>query len=491
MTLQEITPGKESSRRLQDKQAFVAAVEQEYRVICGQVIDFASSGWQYCLGLDWEFIDPSLQATRLSKQQDDNPSFILSKAPYTASEYLQQILNISDIRARWQYVCELVYTQNDQLLADNFSDLDLSDSIKKALCGPKLNILILGAGCVGLAFANALQTALGEAVNILMIENRTQAKHIKKPYTRDWLTYIPNAIYQDFLDPRVIKILSEFGNGYFMGVSLNVLETLLFLSNRAQGTQFYFDDHYDLSFISDTDIDIIVDATGGNITYENEWDTGSFAVNLAPFQQYGSRFSGFGITNFDDLPMIPLTLVRKGSAFYPTFAETQLKAAMFKLTNVPLELYDTLVAYARENNSDSLIYIWPGTLRAELNSLLILINLSASDYQQVSQLLPQKIDLHSFVTKHSNDLKLDQRILDLFQKILEGDINKSSKLEPPFLYEPYVYLAGETLPRIAGRPVLRIGDSVFNGHPKVGNGLGSHLVMVGKLHDLVLSLSRG
>jgi hypothetical protein len=90
---------------------------------------------------------------------------------------------------------------------------------------------------------------------------------------------------------------------------------------------------------------------------------------------------------------------------------------------------------------------------------------------------------------HGRDLHLDQRILDFFEQIRERDTQKGSHIEPPILYEPYIRILPEKLPRIFGCPVFCLGDSVFNGHPKVGNGLGSHLNIVGKFHDAILALS--
>jgi hypothetical protein len=483
-----------SSSFLQDKQKFLVALEKEYQAIYKDVITMASLGWRYCLGIDSAFIDPSLQAILPKKQLDINQEIILPKAPHTASQYLEQILSITDIQTRWHYVNELVMAQNNQLLLDDFadiSDLELSNSLKQTLGGGKLNILILGAGCVGLALANTLKTSLGELVNILVIENRIQAKHIKKPYTRNWLTNLSNPIYEDFFDPRVVTILREFGNGDYMGVPLNILETLLFLANRAQGVRFYFTNSYKLSLINGTETDMVIDATGGKLNFitSNDQDNASFAVNLSACREFGRKYSGFAITNFDDMPNMRLIFDQKGSFFYPSFEEKQLKSAMFKLTNVPLELYDQLLAHVQKDNRDGLIYVWPGKLRRELNSLLILINLSSADYHQLGRFLTQKTDLHSFMMAHGRDLHLDQRILDFFEQIRERDTQKASYIEPPFLYEPYIRILPEKLPRIFGCPVFRLGDSVFNGHPKVGNGLGSHLNIVGKFHDAILALS--
>lgn len=485
---------KYPSNFVEHKQDFLITLEQKYQGIYEKVINLAALGWQYCLGLDEKFIAPELPVPQRQKRRAVAQEVILPKAPHTASEYLDQILSISDIQARWHYVNQLVNTPNELLLADDFADIcdpELSNCLQKTLGGGRLNILILGAGCVGLAFAHVLKTSCGELVNILMIENRIQAQHIKQPYTRNWLTNLSNVLYEDFFDPRVVKILHEFGNGQYMGVPLNILETLLFLANRAQGVHFYFDDQYQLSLINETDIDMVVDATGGNLNIidASYWDDGTFIANLPGSCQLGSKYSGFGITKVEDLPPLSLKLQKKGAFFYPYLAEKQLKSAMFKLTDVPLELYEHLLMYVKADNSDSLIYVWPGKLRKELNSLLILINLSVADYQEMSQISYQKMSLDSFMNEHGNNLHLDPRILGLFQQIIEHDTHKNAHIEPPFFYEPRMRTIPEKLPRIFGRPIFWLGDSVFTGHPKVGNGLGSHLDIIGKLHDVILAFS--
>ena len=60
------------------------------------------------------------------------------------------------------------------------------------------------------------------------------------------------------------------------------------------------------------------------------------------------------------------------------------------------------------------------------------------------------------------------------------------QLEPPFIYAPYVKPMTGKFDKIYHKPLIPIGDSIFNGHPKVGNGLGFHLKHVTKVNDAML-----
>ncbi|MGB7346898.1 MAG: hypothetical protein WBD20_21930 [Pirellulaceae bacterium] len=56
----------------------------------------------------------------------------------------------------------------------------------------------------------------------------------------------------------------------------------------------------------------------------------------------------------------------------------------------------------------------------------------------------------------------------------------------PYIYAPYVEPYSPSGETVSGKPLIRIGDSVFNGNPKTGNGLGSHLLHIRQIHDLFI-----
>ena len=61
--------------------------------------------------------------------------------------------------------------------------------------------------------------------------------------------------------------------------------------------------------------------------------------------------------------------------------------------------------------------------------------------------------------------------------LAELDVNNRVKIEQPFEYSPYANL-NPGFGLINGKRVFAVGDSLFCGHPKVGNGLANHLAFI-------------
>ena len=60
------------------------------------------------------------------------------------------------------------------------------------------------------------------------------------------------------------------------------------------------------------------------------------------------------------------------------------------------------------------------------------------------------------------------------------DVDSQVKIEQPFKYCPYVNL-NPSFGLLSGKRVFAVGDSLFCGHPKMGNGLGRHLPFINDL----------
>jgi hypothetical protein len=79
---------------------------------------------------------------------------------------------------------------------------------------------------------------------------------------------------------------------------------------------------------------------------------------------------------------------------------------------------------------------------------------------------------------------LDKDIISVLRVLGELDIEHKICFERPFAYFPHINLEAGT-GCFNGKPIFPIGDSLFSGNPKVGNGLGSHLSF---LNDLVVEV---
>jgi len=112
----------------------------------------------------------------------------------------------------------------------------------------ELHVVIVGAGPVGLMLGNALSVLQKKNIDIppikiLYLEARADAPGVKKPYTRNWQAHLSLLHFRDRMDPRLMKIIGsmtvvkdepETSTLGFV-FPLNVIETLLMLSNRDLG----------------------------------------------------------------------------------------------------------------------------------------------------------------------------------------------------------------------------------------------------------------
>lgn len=480
---------------------FLPQFEKQFLASPEFFIQQAANGWQYVRVLDHAFIDPRLpQSLKKIKKERSQPR-LEGKLPENDSspgDLIRNILDIDDLEDRWEAAQALVKQEDTLTLQDSFADSGdrLQKDLSDAISGDALNIVIIGAGCIGLALANGLKHSLGPRVNVLVIESRVYEKHIKRPYCRQWLTHIPVNMFDGIFDPDVTKILRQFGNNGYMGATLDLFETLLMLSSKKLGVRFYFDNAYDLSFIKESDTHLVFDATGGRLTIEDGYQEApqnqdDISVDLGALQSHGKGHQTHGITNWNDAPPVKIQCKRDGAYFKPYLGQAPVTTAMFKLTGVPTALYEELMEFVQLQNSDSVFYIWPGNLKPELNRILILINLDRAGFEELGALVERPVSLKAFLDNGGDDLEhVDYRITRLINilKVRAPDALEDIGIEPPFLYRPYFRFMQGGLPRLYDRTLVPVGDSIFCGHPKVGNGLGTHLRHMQQVHDLILML---
>ena len=144
-----------------------------------------------------------------------------------------------------------------------------------------LHVVIVGAGPIGLMLGNALsmlqrrKDARGSIppIKILYLETRAEAPGFKKTYTRNWQAHLNLMHFRNKVDPRLLKIIASMTNdkeipemslnGFVF--PLNVIETLLLLSNRDLGAAKFLFGVNPLDVVEDLrDIPnlVLVDTTG-------------------------------------------------------------------------------------------------------------------------------------------------------------------------------------------------------------------------------------
>jgi hypothetical protein len=330
---------------------------------------------------------------------------------------------------------------------------------------------------------------LGEAVNVLVLDNRSKKKNTREIFSRNWLTQIPFPIVQKLTPKNVKELFSCFGNNGLIGIPINALEAILMLSCKDQGVKFHFSPNLDLSNLNNRAINCFFDATGGRLKGSNyQLARGlNFPVQK---QKISLDFSASNINQLNNLPCLgsdhlQIMLKCSGHFYYPYVENAKIHTHMCKLTGIPIKLVRALRDFIIPRNAFNLFYIWEGALIDEINEGLILINLTNQEYEILTSCIHNKMNLCEFLKNNANILPfLNANIVSLIKILSELDTHEQACIEIPFTYSPYINLDPES-GQFNGKPIFPIGDSLFCGHPKVGNGLGEHLKF---LNDLVLEV---
>ncbi|MBO6702739.1 MAG: hypothetical protein JJ921_10380 [Pseudomonadales bacterium] len=480
----------------------------------------AAQGWKYLLTVDSAFNDPTLSPSSDSTEsitsippneasQPDQSStqkhLLLNQDAHPenvgihARELIDKLVEIPTLSECWLQAMALCQSTDPLLTEDSFSDIaedQLRAELIKSQTGSALNVVVVGAGPVGLAFTNAMKLAFGSEVNILVVDKRVSCEHRKEPYSRHWLTHLRPPLMNGMLDPSLVKVLARLGQPGFLGTTIALLETLLLLSNRSQDVKFLFQSEPDLAFVEHADTNLLVDASGGRLDLsEPHWQAGPFrensskmVVNFNIAEGFGSGHASHGITKYIRAQEQKVSLLFKNGHAQPASEKGNLRSAMFKLTSIPISLYQELIEFTKSRNDDSLFYVWPGKLHNDINEILLLTNLNQESLRFLQERVRTNTDLKSFFdTCAGNFQGLDYRIIELL-RLLKSRISDLSKvgIEVPFIYQPKLRFPGEGYDHFYGRPILAIGDTVYNGHPKVGNGLSAHLEHISRLLDEAL-----
>lgn len=457
----------------------------------------ALKGWAYALVVDHHYINSNFQKNQISKpsknRQFDENALTSGHDP---AVYFQIIKQIKDLRERFTYLNQLTREQTHSVLADSFAttpDEDLEAETQQIFSDKAINVVILGAGLSGLALANMLKNTFEDKINILVLENRVDAPHFKKPYTRQWLSNIPITFLLGVMDKELTDVLASLGTNGYIGAHINIFETLMLLSCKRLGVKFLFRKSGDISFLKDVPLDIVFDATGNRfrqVTLDSFPNKQIVTKNaeISVSRELAKGYAGFGITPEPCQDIEQIDLLAADNLLVPSYNQEPIKTAMIKITGIPISLKDALFSSIQHSNYDNRFYLWPGTLQHEINQALLIVNLTPSEFEVLQEYIQAPISLAVFMDHFSDWEILDKRFLEMLQR-LARDVPREFqvKLEPPFLYEPYMLGYPQKWERIYGAPLIRIGDSIYNGHVKCGNGIGSHLPQIRYIHDALLN----
>lgn len=334
-------------------------------------------------------------------------------------------------------------------------------------------VLIMGCGPIGMLFAIALKRQFGNKLPVVLLENRIQSESCSMPFSRAWPINIPALQIAHFVD-------APLPSTTYLPWNLNDLEQRLFTQAMSLGCRVLFSKRSHENLIAGLDPIVIIDATGGRLrgpaqairetytqplptmTLQGVWDRTQFGMRTGSMGEAGAN--SISVAVFDN-----------GYA-QPLWNASPLSTWMIKITGISKACGEQILSFMQANNRDNWGFIWP-THSSDRQYLALLHLRSAEAIQLASCLVaPTSVEESSHRLGKSNDSRWSALL-----GILESDsaTRQGALVHPPFLWaprvcalEPSAWLCPD------GRLVIPVGDSLFNGHPKVGNGLGAHIPML-------------
>ena len=466
-----------------------------------QILNSASAGWRYNIQFDQDFLakgDMEVNYEPKNKSGKDPQPFKIERQnikqyyDFTPGTLISKLNEIEGIKEKFHTLESLNCSENKILFADSFSKdniIDLKGVQTTLFKEDRLNVVIIGAGPCGLYLSNALKHQLRHKINILVLDNHCNERHFKKPFSRRWLSDLPMKYFDKYFDPNIRKLANSFGKDGCIGLPINFIEVLLLISAKELGVNFYFDQNLDYSVLNNSLVDLVFDASGGRMPSTKQGEPMEQEIiiqipNISTNYDYAG-IKNLPFKNINSKKNILITLKEDGYYHYPHFNDTSLFLRMMKLTHVPISLHPTLMKFVQNLNNNR-FYIWRGKLVEEINEILVLINLTIDEYGFLKRMVRnmQKLNM-DLVEKSIEKNSIGTDLLDLL-KICAANKDEQIYVNSPFVSKPSVNLKPLDQ-RINGVEVYPIGDSLFQGNPKVGNGLGTHLVNIIKLVEVITS----
>ena len=467
----------------------------EYKL---EILKHASQGWLFTDSFERElmvkradnfFIDKTLsKKINLSQSSIQNKKSLL-----TARETINFINNLNDIKMKFSTLKKIIESNNSNLTNDSFKEngnIDIFGVQEKIFNSKKINIIIIGSGITGLFLANTIKHQLGSLVNVLVLDNRSYKINTLKTFDRSWLTYLRSNILQRFTPSNISKLLECFGMNSKIGLPINIIETILMLSCKDLGVNFYFSPKIDYSKLNNKNITLFFDATGGRIK-DN-------ISNLSPQTQLNIKVKNFNLNSmhtgiiqlhnktYSAPHHIEVVLKGSGSIHYPYIHNSKIHTHMIKLSGLTKELTKKVFSFIKNANDLNLFYVWEGSLKEEINESLVFINLTAIEYDLMVLRINAAMNLKKFLNQNLDiKTKLNSKIISFLDMLVKIDSDHLTKIERPFSYCPYINMNPEQ-GYINDRQIFPIGDSFFCGHPKFGNGLSIHLEFINRLVEKIL-----
>ena len=353
---------------------------------------------------------------------------------------------------------------------------DSGSSGPARLSTAKRNVLVLGAGPVGMMLAIGWKRKYGERFEVTLLDNRIIQEGIAVPYGRAWPLNVPVSSLSFFL-PSATHAL---GSIPYLPWTLCELEMHLQAEAKRRGCTILYSAMPPSELVQQLDPVITFDATGGRLKKPDQVVSSAPLVLTAEDLQKEHGYPDFCMHAGKLAPSIADKLsfaVFENGVGQPCLEGRPLAHWMIKITGIDKSLGPELRSLLLQVNKDNWGFLWPTFLMSR--DWLGIFHLKEHEYQAVKPMITQPTPIHSVQSLFSS---LDPRwaiVLDFLCQ--HAPPSSRICLEPPYLWEPKMFLGNiEHWRQADGRWLVPVGDSLFHGHPKVGNGLGVHSILVGR-----------
>jgi tetratricopeptide (TPR) repeat protein len=482
------------------KLSTVFSVEDFYQKITTRMLTKAARGWLFADSFERHFMEDtplSVMAKKevyLSKNYTFPSKNQLNLLQLNSSQILQKLNNEQSILKKYNYLKDLISSDDVNLVNDSFKAdryCDLENAIGKTFDSESLNIAVIGGGVCGLFIANSLKHCFGDRANVLVLDNRSRCPNTRERFKRDWLTHIPTGFFKSSQPSNIQFLIEDFGSNGLIGIPINILETILQISCKDQGVKFYFSEMLDYSTLNNDVIDLVFDATGGRLM-EYVYSASNATELSVKIPKADINLKYAGVKQLHNTPGVGteyLDVVLKpcGDFHCPYIGNTKICVHMCKITGVPIHLMETILESVERVNSLNLFYVWKGCLNDEINEGLIILNLFGKECDFLTSRIKAPIKLKYFLISEPNiSDHLNENIMSIIEMLALMDVDAQISIESPFKYSPYANL-NSTSGSLHGKRVFPVGDSLFCGHPKMGNGLHSHLPFINELIEKMVN----
>lgn len=424
---------------------------------------FAANGWLDALLYDDAFIG-RLDSTPLLSEHG---SSVTSSPAESAEDILKGLGSIDDKAACLASLRSLARSDHPKLVKPDPPSTPIAETV-----------LVVGAGPVGLLTALILRNHLDPSVCVRIMERRCDEAGNKRPYNRDWLTHIEFAPLAALLPADVMQIVKNLCDAR-CGLPINLIETLLLLAVRRSGVECDFRSADSLSAEDMKNVIAVFDASGGSWTspVATVAANAPAAVTLPPERQHGLAFVQAGYPAAIDHAAMTIALDLDGHFAKPVHKGRPIELAMIKVTAIPARCHGTLYKAVANQNADHKFYIWHGNMAAESNELLVIAKLNRSEHRALMSAFENVVgtlQIRDVLAKATRGLS--QRLVALLKEIEKAcDKTALPLVQPPFVYAPRWLAVPQCCFTWCDTPVIKLGDSVYNGNPVSGNGLAGHI----------------